>query len=560
MVKVIQKKKKKFSLHAIITNPFFPLIVLAILGIGTYTLLKTRHLFDYRAPAQSSMPYTMTLGTEEAGFPNIPNELLGSWPDTTLSMIKDTNGTKLWLTSEVRSYRYSRQDLNNLTPQGRTSNGNPIPVFLPSNPGGTEFDADYVGFGSVLPSQNPGELIGIYHAEHHCPGKPNNPYTATVGVATSTDGGISWTRKGAIITGRTHNTSCDKPRVSGAGQPSAIKIGDYLYVYYTDWSTGYPDQIYLARAPFNVATTPGNYKKWHNGDFSTPGLGGESTPIISRPEPVSESVFVSLANISFNTYLNRYLLLFQASNGFYTALSTDGIFFDTPQMVPITFPKNLGNLATGDIWYYYATLISPNTPGGWETNQTGYLYYSKGQHNTSYHTMYRRPFTFNLLLPTSTATPTPTAAIQNPTPTSTQILLNTPTPTATPRPTATPKIPTATAIPTLLPTATPITADTQAPKIAILNPANNSFISKNTTTIQTSATDNKKVSVVEFYIDGKLNRIDTQQPFTYSWNTKNVSKGGHKIKVVAYDQNNNSATNEITVNKSKNAPFYYFWR
>ena len=549
MVKAIQRKKNKFSLRRLIGNPYFSIIVLAILGIGTYALLKTNHLFDYRAPAQSSTQYTITLGAEEAGFPNIPNELLGSWPDTTLSMVKDANGIKLWLTSEVRSYRYSGSDLNNLTPQARTSSGNPIPVFLPSNPGGSEFDADYVGFGSVLPGQNPGELIGIYHAEHHCPGKPNNPYTATVGVATSTDGGISWNRKGAIITGRTHDVSCDKPRVSGAGQPSAIKIGDYIYVYYTDWSTGSPDQIYLARAPFNLAAIPGSYKKWHNGEFSTPGLGGESTPVISRPEPVSESVFISLANISFNTYLNRYLLLFQASNGFYTTLSTDGIFFETPQMIPITFPKNLGSLATGDVWYYYATLISPNTPGAWETNQNGYLYYSKGQHNTVYHTMYRRPFTLNLILPSPTVTTvSPTTITQNPTPTA----------KVTPLPTATPRPPTPT--PTIRPTATPVAADTLAPEIVILNPGNNSLISKNTTSIQVNATDNRNVSAVEFYIDGKLNRVDTQRPFTYSWNTKNISKGQHKVKVVAYDQNNNSATNEISVNKSKNTPFYYFWR
>lgn len=557
MVKVIQKKKKKILFHPLIRNPYFPIIALAILGIGAYALLKTNHLFDFRAPAQSSIPYTMTLGTEEAGLPNIPNELLGSWPDTTLSMVRDPYGIKLWLTSEVRSYRYSGQDLNNLSPQARTSGGNPIPVFLPSNPGGTEFDADYVGFGSVLPGSTPGELIGIYHAEHHCPGKPNNPYTATVGVATSTDGGISWSRKGAIITGRTHDTSCDKPRVSGAGQPSAIKIGDYLYVYYTDWSTGYPDQIYLARASFNLATTPGSYEKWHNGSFSTPGLGGESTPIISRPEPVSESVFVSLANISFNTYLNRYLLLFQASNGFYTTLSTDGIFFDTPQMIPITFPRNLGNLITGDVWYYYATLISPNAPGAWETNQTGYLYYSKGQHNAVYHTMYRRPFTLNLLLPSPTATNIPTVTIQTPSPTITKTpqAASTPTPTVTSRPpTATPKPP----IPTVTPTV--IAVDIQAPKVVILNPGNNFLISKNITTIQTEATDNRKVSAVEFYIDGKLNRIDAQYPYTYSWNTKNLSKGEHKIKVVAYDQNNNSAADEIIVNKSKSTPFYYFWR
>ena len=53
------------------------------------------------------------------------------------------------------------------------------------------------------------------------------------------------------------------------------------------------------------------------------------------------------------------------------------------------------------------------------------------------------------------------------------------------------------------------------------------------------------IEKVEFYIDGRLKKIDTTEPFTYRWRSFKSFK--HKIKVVAYDKEGYYAEDEILV-------------
>ena len=106
--------------------------------------------------------------------------------------------------------------------------------------------------------------------------------------------------------------------------------------------------------------------------------------------------------------------------------------------------------------------------------------------------------------------------------------------------------------------------DPQAPQVTITNPNNGDTVS-GIVSIEAQVVDkipsakNKKVekapsgiSKVEFYVDGTKVGEATQSPYVYSWNTTQVSNGGHTIKVKAYDNagNSDSATITVYVNNS----------
>jgi len=61
--------------------------------------------------------------------------------------------------------------------------------------------------------------------------------------------------------------------------------------------------------------------------------------------------------------------------------------------------------------------------------------------------------------------------------------------------------------------------------------------------IQVTASDNRGISVVEFYIDGALESTDSSEPYSYEWNTENVSEDEeHIIAVIVSDHSDNRAS------------------
>ena len=56
---------------------------------------------------------------------------------------------------------------------------------------------------------------------------------------------------------------------------------------------------------------------------------------------------------------------------------------------------------------------------------------------------------------------------------------------------------------------------------------------------------NSNGDTVEFYIDGELKYVDEEMPFGWIWD--DFVTGGHEVKVIAYDNKENTATDEIEV-------------
>ncbi len=82
--------------------------------------------------------------------------------------------------------------------------------------------------------------------------------------------------------------------------------------------------------------------------------------------------------------------------------------------------------------------------------------------------------------------------------------------------------------------------------ISITAPADSAVVT-GIITIAAAASDHKGISKVEFYIDGTLKAQDTSSPYAYSWNTAQYSAGLHTIKAIAYDTDNQTASDQHTV-------------
>jgi hypothetical protein len=83
-------------------------------------------------------------------------------------------------------------------------------------------------------------------------------------------------------------------------------------------------------------------------------------------------------------------------------------------------------------------------------------------------------------------------------------------------------------------TYTPNTPDTTAPTCVIDNPVANDVVYK-TEYIQVTATDDRQIDYVEFYVDGALVGTDSGAPYSYGWDTTTVNDGAHVIGAIAYD-------------------------
>jgi hypothetical protein len=145
--------------------------------------------------------------------------------------------------------------------------------------------------------------------------------------------------------------------------------------------------------------------------------------------------------------------------------------------------------------------------------------------------------------PPATATPLPSATATRPAlPTATQVVFRTPTATAAPQGTV---APTATATFQALP-------DTTAPDIKLTSPLNNAQIRrKKLVTISASATDNIKVTKVEFLVNNSLLCTVTAAPYTCNWSAPNTWDKAYTINVKAYDPAQNSSSASVVVNTIK---------
>ncbi|NLE46591.1 MAG: hypothetical protein GX620_17895, partial [Chloroflexi bacterium] len=337
-------------------------------------------------------------------------------PDENISFIRSAGKIHLWTQGTTPTgggtYYFTGSGFDSLPPH-QTADGKPVPVLSPS---GSGFDSTYAGSGGVMWSSNGADLLMFYHGEDHSCSQNEDP-VAGIGLARSSDGGATWTRAGQVISSPELPSDCNYTGFKGAGNPTVLVSGDgnYMLMYYVEWLSSRPDSISLARAPIASDGMPGAWFKYKDGEFTEPGLGGLSDPVIQRPS--EKAGYAGVPNVTYNTFLNLYLALVMGHDGFYYASSPDGVNWTTPKLlwqVPaLTVWKDLSN---GEDWYYYPTLLSLDQDTDDRSTRTGYLYYARGTRGGPPHTTFRRPvkISYSTYLPMILkanllgSTPTPT--------------------------------------------------------------------------------------------------------------------------------------------------------
>jgi hypothetical protein len=284
-----------------------------------------------------------------------------AWPDTELGVVK-IGGSYAFFGSDGAFH--ARQDWEDIE-EGNNKYGSvtrtlgtldnplgteaPIDVTIRPNPDPAVNPSysryDYMGGGPVfeVPVGQPyaGDLLMVYHAE--IPTVATQSFDSVLGLAGSTDNGLTWTDLGEIIrTNQAYRTDMDGYDI---GDPNLIESLDqrYFYIYFADWlangTTHWGTTINglsVARAPIaDVLSAAFNqehphavpFEKFYSGWNADQGLGGYSANL----EP--NASYWGPVRVSYNADIRRYEAFINNGNLIAYAESPDGLRWSMPTVL-----------------------------------------------------------------------------------------------------------------------------------------------------------------------------------------------------------------------------------
>ena len=307
---------------------------------------------------------------------------LNYFPDMSIPVIARGQNLRMYTAAGHRSYLLQGPDIQNL---------NSATLVLAEGGVGSY---DNGGAWICGHHQAGNNLYVFYHAEdqENMPPIPGGipGFYASIAAAVSTDGGLTFTKLGRVLTSSLPKDTNGRP-AQGAGECSVVAgpTGRYLYMYYTDHSNlnGRGVQIAMARADLSQGPpTAGSWEKYYQGSFSQPGLGGFETPIVTAPGGAGDAIN---PQVTYSVHLKRYVMTygvndwteyyksFAADSGVYLAYSADGIHWSghtnilPDWSIPLqsrriaTHPSiiwDTGNGALGSGWLVYG--YSPSWGSG----------------------------------------------------------------------------------------------------------------------------------------------------------------------------------------------------
>jgi hypothetical protein len=242
----------------------------------------------------------------------------------------------------------------------------PLAKVLTPGPAGS-VDNNYAGVSSVYLDKPNRRWIGFYHAEDRegidkievtgvqgfygtiCAGE--SPQDATevrkLGPAITAD-------KPKLLRGwETEGGPREAWLAQGVGVPSVCPSADgkYLMCWYGEWSNRIKRgvQICVARSPIESAGLPGSWKKYYQGAFSEPGIGGHETPVVAAAPGVADTCD---PHVQYVREWDRYVMVFGAplysevlakppravSSGLFLSTSQDGLAWNKPVRLEVVFP------------------------------------------------------------------------------------------------------------------------------------------------------------------------------------------------------------------------------
>ena len=222
-----------------------------------------------------------------------------------------TSDTVIGYTSNSDSYVYSKGT--------NISNNLQIPyrIGLDPDPNITGYShcGKWINAGWV--DNTTGIVYAYYHQEWHCDYAEGDYTNKSIGFAVSYTNGSSFEVPNSmtqIIAGNNFSTS----HQCGEGDHGVVYFNNYLYLYFLEWDSD-PSihggtSLGLARAV--PPGLPGTWYKYHNGDFTSPGVGGNA-------DTISNIAGTAIYSIPTLNLLISIGVIFSAPLN--VAYSTDGI-------------------------------------------------------------------------------------------------------------------------------------------------------------------------------------------------------------------------------------------
>ena len=280
----------------------------------------------------------------------VPERKPYSWPDGTMGLLRETDG---------KSYRFFAASAG-FPVMTKGSLDDPIRDEIHElKIEGAPIRYQYFAGGPIYKSDRSGLLLMFYHAEIYISPPDYLPFYSELGLARSTDGGMTWKDLGLVITPHASVTSeyfQISHRSLDMGWGAYAIVGDYIYLYFQDLlhvgDQFSPVKLAVARAKIDDildAAEKGSevtrWEKFYQGSWAEPGIGGRSSPLTEKDRD-----FIIMADVSFSSYLKKYISIVIGGPWPNTSLnlceSADGIHW-----------SNCRKIVEGEGHNYYATLI-----------------------------------------------------------------------------------------------------------------------------------------------------------------------------------------------------------
>jgi hypothetical protein len=385
---------------------FFPLVILSatcVVNAQSVTPLCNPVLSDETVVASAGQRHA----AGQIAEPPITDHANGfAWPDTPMGVLKNGDSYQFFASDGGLHFRefwqghwYGNDKWGSATRTIGTldnplGSAPPIDVSIQPNPDPdvNPFYASYNYMGGGPAYQvsegmpGAGNLLMVYHAEINT--QNNQSFYSVLGLASSTNNGLSWTDLGEIIRlNQAYRNDLDGFDIGDP--PLAISPdGKYFYIYFRDWLANGTVHWGNTLTAFSVARAPvadvmaaafganphaAGFQKYYSGGWGLqPGIGGFSTDLQPNAPYAGE------LQVAYDNYLHRYVMIIGEGVLFAYAESPDGLQWSTPVLLkqfegsPNTYVMPVGTgidpHTLGKQFYLFYTYGGPD---GWPSNYVG---------------------------------------------------------------------------------------------------------------------------------------------------------------------------------------------